>query len=370
MNLVMLGDFSGRNVGHNVLLRALVHQLGRLDPERIVVPTLRPGPVSRVVRDLERVRLLGTAPWHGALKFRSVSLRRAVARADLLLLVDNQLHEKGFGNPLANSMGALIGLAALAARRGVPRVYLHGSVGPLSRPRALRLAARLAGSLDHVLLRDHAALRDFRALAPHLPARVTADAAFDPAPGVRPRAGETPSEGDVIAVNVGGQTLTGAGPERSAGAWAATLRDLSETVGLPLVLIVTHPRDLHVAQELRRHLPDGRVEIHAPPPERFTETSDALLARTACAVGDRYHELVMFAAAGVPIVGLSGGDKVESLFEMIERPDLVVASSGVVAKEDLSARVAAAIEGRARLAARVAELRAAVVEGVESVSPR
>lgn len=367
MNLVMVGDFSGRNVGHNVLLRALLHQLGRLDPERIVVPTLRPGALSTVVRDIDRVGLLGVAPWHGALKFRSVALRRAVSRADLLVLVDNQLHEKGLGNPLSNSMGALLGLTGLAARRGTPRVYLHGSVGPLSRPRALRLATRLARSLDHVLLRDLAALRDFRTLAPEIPARVTADAAFDPAPGVPPPAADRAREPGAIAVNVGSHTLTGKRRGPTAPAWGATLRHLSDTLDRPLVLVVTHPRDLRPARALLRHVPAGRVELHAPPPERFTETSGALLRRVACAVGDRYHELVMFAAAGVPIVGLSGGDKVESLFEMIERPDLVVASSGIAAREDLVAGVAAAIRGRARLAARVAELRAAVVSGVDSL---
>lgn len=367
MNLVMLGDFSGRNVGHNVLLRALVHQLGRLDPERIVVPTLRPAALSRVVGDLDRVRLLGVAPWHGAIKFRSVPLRRAVADADLLLLVDNQLHDKGFGNPLRNSMGALLGLVELAAGRGIPRVYLHGSVGPLTNLRARRLAARLARSLDCVLLRDAVALRDFEALAPERPARVSADAAFDPAPGARPAPDDGTPDCGAIAVNVGSHTLTGGRPGRRADAWATTLGDVSDALGRPLVLVVTHPRDRGPAERLLRHLPADRAELHAPPAERFAEGAEALFRRTACAIGDRYHELVMFAAAGVPVVGLSGGDKIEALFGMLERPDLVVDSSGLAARGALARRVAAAIEDRAALRERAAELRRAVVDAVESL---
>jgi len=367
MNLVMLGDFSGRNVGHNVLLRALAHQLGRLGPERILVPTLRPGALSRVVEDLDRVRLLGVAPWHGALKFRSLTLRRAVAAADLLVLVDNQLHDKGLGNPLRNSMGALLGLTRLAASRGIPRVYLHGSVGPLGGPRARRRAARLARSLDHVLLRDLAALRSFEALAPGHGARVTADAGFDPAPGLTPSAGP---EGDAIAVNLGAHTLTGGGPGRTAESWAATLRSVGEARDRPLVLVVTHPRDRPAAEALLQHLPAGRAALHAPSAEDFLETAPALLARTACALGDRYHELVMFAAAGVPVVGLSGGDKVESLFEMLGQPGLVVDSSGEAARDGLAGRIERAIEGRTGLRARVAGLRAAVIGGVESLGAR
>lgn len=366
MNLVILGDFTGRNVGHNVLLRALVHQLGRLEPERILVPTLRPRAVSGIVGDLGRVRLLGVAPWHGALKFRSLALRRAIAAADLLLLVDNQLHEKGLGNPLRNDMGAVLGLTRLAAAHGVPRVYLHGSVGPLVRPRARGIAARLARSLDLVLLRDLAALRDFETLGSDVPARVTADAAFAPAPGVEPPGGAGPDP-RAIAVNVGTHTLDGATPGRTVAAWAATLRDVADRLERPLILVVTHPRDRRPADALLGRLLPDRAELHAPAPERFIETAPELLARCACAVGDRYHELVMFAAAGVPIVGLSGGDKVESLFEMIGRPDLVETSSALAARDTLATRVAEAIEGRLALRRRVAELRDAVITGVDSL---
>lgn len=366
MNLVMLGDFSGRNVGHNVLLLALLHQLRRLGPDRITVPTLRPAAVSRLVGRDPTVDVVGVAPWHGALKFRAPRLATAVRHADHLLLVDNHLHDKGFGNPLVNNMGALLSLTESAARHGVPRVYLHGSVGPLDRPRATALAARLARRLDVVLLRDHASRRAFARLAPDRPTRVTADAGFDPPPALAAPAGSPPDGGGGIAVNIGPGTLDDADTGR-LGRWTAALRRVAEGRSRPITLVVTHPRDRGTAEAIARALP-GVADLHAPDPEAFEASAPALFGRTACAIGDRYHELVMFAAAGVPVVGLVGGDKVESLFEMLERPELVVDSRADGFGAALDGAVARAVEGEEELRRTVRHLRGAVAAGTASLT--
>lgn len=374
MNVVMFGDFSGRNVGHNALLRALVSQLAVLDPTRIIVPTLRPDALRRVVSDRDGVDFLGVAPWHGGLKFRSRRVRQAVDDADLVLLVDNQLHDKGFGNPLRNNLAALVTLTAQASERGVPSAYLHGSLGPLSNPGARALAASLARQLDMVLLRDTAAKDGLAELAPDVSAKVTADAAFAaPDPGgpiASPRSSEMSAVGggEWIALN-----LSADATRASLDAWVSAVRGLRARFGRRVLIVVTHPRDRRTAEALLRKLGSDAAELLAPEPETFLDGMSALPAELACAVGDRYHELVMFAASGIPIIGVATGDKVPALFDALGLADLLfdVGDADVgdapQAGDRLVQLVQAALERRGELAASVTRQRATVEAGVAAL---
>lgn len=309
LKIVMFGDFSGRNLGHDALLAALLDHVSALGASRITVPTLRPGALRGVLGERPGVDPLGVAPWHGALKFHGPRVTRAVDRADLVLLVDNQLHEKGLGNPLRGNLPALLALTARARRRGIPVVYLHGSLGPLEDRRARTLAAELARRMDLVLLRDMEALNGLAGLAPEVPAAVTADAGF----ALRPEAARPPeAAGGAIAVN-----LTAAALESGFDAWAAALSDLRTRLGRELRIVATHPADRAAADRLAQRLGRGVTRLD-PTSAPLSTCLRELTAGVGCAIGDRYHELVMFAALGIPVVGATSGDKVAGLLGSLE----------------------------------------------------
>ena len=364
--VLVLGDYSGRNVGHNALLVSILAELESLGESRCIVPTLRPSAIRRLLANrFRRVEVVGVGPATLSAKFLGYPTIAQIKQADDILLTDNLFHDRALFNPLRNNLFALVVLLRLCRTLGKRVTYYNSGVGPIESRLGRRLVSRLSESVDTLIVRDDQSLRLLGSLAPRRSIVKGADSGFN-MPwerfGAAPNGGARERR---IGVNLSPDIetwLANRFPETPARQRLCKLAAaLSETAGAQrtgLSFLLTYPGDRALTNHVRRLVADGiDTETVDHCDCDFSEIAEQCGA-LKCVIGLRYHELVMYASAGVPVAGLDCGGKVRSLFEVLQCPENAI-DTNLLASRDGPSRFAQAVS---RACEQTSELRSRVVD--------
>lgn len=339
--LVISGYYGLDNAGDEAVLAAIVQAVRRRDPNgRLTVLSADPEHTRRV---------------HGVEAIRRTDLRAVAAelgRADLLI--------SGGGSLLQDvtslrSLLYYLGVMALAWLRGVPVFFYAQGIGPLRRPLSRWLVARAARGAAGVTVRDAASAELLRRIGVQRPVRVTADPVFALSGSGAPRTVEerVPEKRPVF----GFAFRPWPGQARWLPEVAQAAAELVRRYGAEVRWLAFHPeRDSGVVRALQEACPEPTVAV---PPVSSPHEVFAQVAACDVVVAARLHALIMGAAAGRPVVGVSYDPKVDAVLET-----LGLAPAGTLPGVSAGALVSAAAEAwerreavAAALAPRVAELR-------------
>ncbi|MDI6869897.1 MAG: polysaccharide pyruvyl transferase CsaB [Bacillota bacterium] len=339
--VVISGYYGLGNAGDEAVLSAIVQALRRRDPEGEITVLSADPSSTREIHGVEAVSRTDLR-----------AIRGALVRADLLI--------SGGGSLLQDvtSLRSLIyylGVVALARWQGVPVFFYAQGVGPLRRPLAKWLVARVVEGVAGITVRDPASAELLRAVGVRrTPVRVTADPVF----AFRPDEGGPGGPGETLP---GRRPVFGfafrpwPGEETWLPAVARAAGELARRYGAEIRWLCFQPEcDLPVARALQAACPaPSTVE----PPGRTPAAVFRQVARCDLVVAGRLHALIMGAVAGRPVAGVSYDPKVDALLaELGLQPagrlpgvgvDGLVAAAGELweqrgaAVADLAARVAA-----------------------------
>lgn len=339
-NILLLGDYSGRNTGHNSHLLSVCHELQQaLGPCQIQVPTLAPESIDKLINNISHIKPFGVAPWHGSLKFMGLPVMRALRDCDLIVLADNMFYDNHLWHPLKNNLFALSWLAGRARRRRIPVVYLNAGVGPARYKSGRYLIRHLAGQMDLTTLRDQESAKCYRDLTGINEITVTADSGFNmPWSDLGASAQVNKSLESVAA---GSSDLIGVNLSRHMEHWlmglsspqereqylhnfALTLENVAKEMNARIVFLVTHSSD--------RKMTDRVLSNMKSPSQADVLIEDGQLIwklvrnihRFQWLLGTRYHEIVLFASAGIPVLGLNCGEKLDGLFTTLNINDALL----------------------------------------------
>jgi polysaccharide pyruvyl transferase WcaK-like protein len=346
--VLVLGNFSGRNVGDIAILGNVLSHLGRACPgTEFLVPTLRPAFVRRRF-PAPNVRPIGVAPWHGSIKFLGIPMIRAIRAADLVLITDALLFDRGFFNPMHNYLSTLALLAPWCRRRGTPMMIYHGSLGPISTSRGAWALGQVLAACRVSVLRD----RSSRALVEQL------GVATDPVPSgdvTRLRARLDLEEGapwlgwNVSPYLQAWQDHRGRAPHRRfAAIMAGVLDRVVRERGVRPVLAATQRMDLGLSAAVREAMREGAdCRIIDATALDYREAA-GLLGSLQLVVAMRTHALVLAAAGGAPVFNINTYPKSSGFMESIRQQRCQHELSSLQ-PEELAAQVVSAWDDRAAL---------------------
>lgn len=349
--ILVSGYYGLSNAGDEAVLAALVAALRRRDPGgEIVVLSANPA----LTEEIHQVRAVP--------RMSVAAVNEELARADLLI--------SGGGSLLQDvtslrSLLYYLGVISLARLKQVPVFFYAQGIGPLHRPLARRLTARVASQVAAITVRDAGSAELLRQLGVVRPSvTVTADPVFTLVePGA---AGESdPAKAEARRPVFGLAFRPWPGEDQWLPRVAQAAAEAARRCGADLIwLPFQAPGDVDVAERLRAACPEPSTVAPASPDPR-----EVVRQVAACdlIVGARLHALIVGAAAGRPVVGVSYDPKVEALLgELGLAP---AAQLPDVDPQRLAEAIGSAWEGRASLRAtmapKVAELRERAAATVE-----
>lgn len=331
-SLLLLGDYSGRNTGHNAHLLSACNELRQTFGScEILVPTLSPKFIQPLCSPFDDIKLFGVAPWHGSLKFFGPPMLSALKRSQALILADNMFYDNHLYHPLKNNLLALFWLVKAAKKHSIPVIYFNAGVGPARHNLGRSIIRQLAHKMDLILLRDSESADLLHQLTGITNRPIAADSGFN-MPWQALGTGSSDAEPDLVGVNLSHhlQRWQARKPDEcQLDNVANALQALAARSGKRLIFIVSHPTDLAITEEVASRIKNYPAEIWQ---------EDGLLVqqiatdihRFAWVLGTRYHEIILFASAGVPVFGLDCGEKLDGLFATMK------CSSNLLATDSLS----------------------------------
>jgi polysaccharide pyruvyl transferase WcaK-like protein len=339
--ILLLGDYSGNNAGHNALLISIITEFINIGRFEFVIPTLKPALLKKRLAFNGSLKLIDVAPWHLSLKFLGLPVLRAIRQADCILLTDNLFYDTNFFNLFKNNLIALRILTAYAKKKNIskPLIYYNGGIGPIHTGYGRKFIRSIASYMDLILLRDQGALKDFNGLLSNKRTRITADSGFNfPLKTAQSNlhVGFKANKSATLTANTVGVCLSyhllnwleginrnGLNKINIMHSIAQLLMRLCHENHIELVIFVTHPKDQQICNILVRGLRES-VRLRVIDQNKHSlENIVAIGVNLNCVISDRYHELVMFASAYVPIIGVDYNGKVESLFSSLELGDFL-----------------------------------------------
>lgn len=332
-NILLLGDYSGNNAGHNALLLSVVKELNSVLRCNIVVPTISPRSLKKVLSGHDSIRILGVAPWNLSIKFLGLPVFRAVRETDCILLTDNLFYDSSFLNLFKNNLIALLFITLAAKKYRKPLIYYNSGVGPVRTAAGKKCVQWISRRLDLITVRDIQSKILLDNIAPGVSSIVTADSGFNIMKDMNnsnrhrevSRAEGTLSIREKIGLNISYHYLDYLKNSRHAKSSdkeslyqiSSSLRNIFRKTDYGIVFFVTHPRDREITHSIADRIESrDRVEIidcEGYPLHSIINT----VSEMKCVIGTRYHEMVMFAAVGIPVIGIDCGDKMQSLFESL-----------------------------------------------------
>lgn len=338
--LLLLGDYSGRNTGHNAHLLSVCHELQQgIGQCELLVPTLAPRPIRSLCQPFDNIKPFGVAPWHGSIKFFGPAMLAALKRSQALILADNMFYDNHLYHPLKNNLIALLWLVRAAKKHKVPVIYFNAGVGPARHERGRSIIRRLAPQMDLILLRDRESADLLIQLTGVRDGRISADSGFNmPWRALGPM---TDKMTEYPAANRGQSDLIGINLSRHLQHWlehgngsgslqhiAAAFTAAAARTNRRLIFIVAHPSDLDIARQVTAGIKGCAFDIWQEDGflvQRIARDID----RFACLLGTRYHEIVLFASAGVPVLGLDCGEKLDGLFDTMHCSENLLATASL-----------------------------------------
>jgi polysaccharide pyruvyl transferase CsaB len=361
--VLISGYYGFGNAGDEAVLAAILASLRRQQPElECGVLSAAPGVTARL---------------HGVPAFHRARPREVVAalrRCDLFVSGGGSLLQD-----VTSLNSLLFYLAQIRLARGMRRrvmVYAQG-IGPLRRPAARRLTARVLRGVEWITVRDPESAEELRGLgltgkAP--PIEVTADPVFALAPvpaawaqrelrqAAETRGGDSGGADDERAPgSSGGDCLPAAGPwiGISLREWPGLdplLEPLAEVIGeetramgvAPVFFPLQRAQDAGVCRRVAERTGGLLLEGEYAPDEWA-----ALAGEMSLFLGMRLHALIFAASRGVPVVGLAYDPKVTALLARLgETPAAVLPDFD---RERVRSALREAWKDRARRGARTAD---------------
>jgi polysaccharide pyruvyl transferase CsaB len=230
-----------------------------------------------------------------------------------------------------------LALLSLARRLGARTMVFAQGIGPLIRPRARRLTARVLARTDAITVRDADSadlVRELLASYPKAPeVEVTADPVFALEPKVTERVTHAAAQRPAIGIALRPWT----GIERLLPALADGLGRFEGEVSLQ-AWALQPSEDLPVCERLAELLPAVQVLSQPLTPQEWMTLAgwtDAVLAM-------RLHAMIFAAARATPVVGISYDPKVDALLGRLRsRP---VGTVEETASEAVTAALESALE--------------------------
>jgi polysaccharide pyruvyl transferase WcaK-like protein len=334
--LLLLGSNSGRNAGDLALLDTVVDQVALRRPGTVFeIPTTNPRFIASYFAG-RNVLPFSIMPWTGSVRLLGIPTLASLRRCDLSLILDGIIFDHRLLNPAFNFLITLVFLAPFARLVGRPMVPFEVGVGPLDTPLG-KWCARVVGNCsDLILVREEDSARLLAEAGVNAtPVERYADAAF-----ICRSAPAAEVDRVLAGLGLGGRPLLGLNLNRYGGAWLGKEREFDraafqrlmagvvdrvvEETGAAVILTATQHMDRDYCREtaaLVRNQAAVRVvsNVELSPP-----LLAGLLGRMECFVGMRLHSLILASSVKTPILGLVYAPKVQSLFDLLERPDLSV----------------------------------------------
>jgi polysaccharide pyruvyl transferase CsaB len=351
-SILICGYIGFENTGDEAILAASVEMFRRRLPQACLAA------LSAVPAATEQA--YGIRAFHRA---RPGQVIRALRGADLLLSGGGSLIQD---RTSLRSLVYYLGLIAMgiALRR---RVMVFGQgIGPLERPASRRAAASILRRVDLITVRDSASAALLRNLSgggafPEI--QVTADPAFALSPLASERvqriAGSLERSGTPLAVNV----RPWPGMSAAVQAMVAGLRTACPAAGVA-VCPFQQGADRQLCADLANRI--GHRAVLVSDPLRPSEWM-ALFGQVRLVMAARLHALILAAAVGTRVAGISYDPKVAALLDRLGETNLGSpgsADAGAVASA-ITDGFATSGEERERRAALADEMRQAAERNVE-----
>ena len=349
-NILILGDYSGNNTGHNALLLSIIHEIENLDESCcFFIPTLKPRLLQRAVSGKDNVVVFGIAPWNLSIKFLNYRIFKLVKKADCILFTDNLFYDSALFNPFKNNLFSLFILVGYAQRHSKPIVYYNGGVGPLKTGLGRLLVKKIASGMNIILLRDSYSKRLLYAVCGKVDCIVTADSGFNISDVSYLIVDEQPhfyknlkNNNAWIGINLSYHLLEkrylksvlAYSVDEVICRIAKILEGVAYNSDCGLIFYITHPNDRDMAERISENIKGiNMVLIDQAEHDLKDMISFLLRADIRCFIGTRYHEMVMFSSMNIPIIGISCGDKNEALFtDIFSRPELLIELDALLAE--------------------------------------
>lgn len=321
MKFVLVGSFSGSNLGDSLVLKSAVSYISSVfgSNVKIIVPTARP----RFVRDFLADSKISTVNirWRSGLgvRFFRPSVIREVRRADIVFTTAGILFGRNWYDPRRNFLSTLLPLLCVARRSGTRVFGLHTGVTPPS-SRAERWILRKTLSMhDAIAARDDTSRNIVHSLT-DTPAATYPDLAFLTLK-------RHISEQDVVvsqssngfAVNIASY-LDRQNPSDEHGRidrdafiqkTAENLDCLAQETGLRVIFVATTTDDDQLHRQIQRFMKEKAecVKLY----EMNIKKLLRVMGRVRFATMTRMHACILAISMQIPLVALSYNPKVDSL---------------------------------------------------------
>jgi polysaccharide pyruvyl transferase CsaB len=334
---VVSGYYGFGNAGDDALLTAIAEGLRARGIYRISALSKNGKPPAPGVRAVRR--------------FRFFAVRREIRRAKLLISGGGSLLQD------ATSTQSLVYYTAVmrcAERAGVPVMVLANGVGPISREKNRRRAARAVAAADAVSVREEQSREELVSMGIDAARiRVSADPVFRLG---TPRPAQTERPYLLLSLR---ETADGRRTRALEDALFAAARDLCREADLDAVVLPMQPAyDDGICARMAERLREAGVSAEKYGAASFGEIR-ARIAGARCVIAMRLHALIFACAACVPPLALSYDPKIDAFMEYVRMRENVLPAFSADGEEILAAA--------RRLLASRETLRAALAERTEEM---
>lgn len=308
--IVLSGYYGFDNAGDEAVLYAIIKVLRKIDPD-IQITVLSNEPEKTA----QEYNVKACNRW------KISALVKALTHSDLLISGGGSLLQD-----ISSSTSPLyyLGVILLAKIMAKPVIVYAQGIGPLRRGFNRALASWLLNRVNKVTVRDQGSHDELVAMGVTRPIIVTADPVLgiseDEIDGeyglkVLRSGGESAEEKKLLGVFIrpweGNEYLRGL---------AQSLDSLEEKGWTTVFIPMQYTRDLDAAKQAAKMMKSQAVIL-----EEHYSTMEilSLIKNLDFVVGMRLHSLIMGAAAGVPIVGLSYDPKVDRFLKQLGQFSLI-----------------------------------------------
>lgn len=292
--VVLSGYYGFDNIGDEAILLSIIQALMDVEPGiDIIVLSNNPARTSELygVEAVNRWKLSQVA---GALK-----------QSDMLISGGGSLLQDVTG---IKSLAYYLGVVTLARSLGKPVFFYAQGIGPVNTALGRRLMKTVVNRVQAITVRDEPSKQDLLAMGVKVPVTVTAD----------PVLGLTLTEDHNVDTQ---KPVLGVSVRSWHGDVRAFQRELANCCDYyarqnwqVMFLPLHHPGDQEACQQVAKLM---KEESSMPVDNLTVHQFMGLISRCSMLVGMRLHSLIMAAAAGVPVVGVSYDPKIDRFMQQL-----------------------------------------------------
>lgn len=368
------GNNSGRNAGDNAILGNLLHDFS-LQRQDILfkIPTINKTFVNKHFGH-HTIQPMGLLPWNLAVKNIGWPTYKAMTETEMVLITDNILFDRKFNNPLINYLKAISLFAGFSRKRNIPIVLYNASVGPLSKPCAIKAFQKVLNCSPLVITRDTGTRELIEKLnLQHPDIIVHADCALNTEPPPEARMQEiihkenlfTNPRGTIgLNVNAYIDNFNDEGKlDRQAFCRiiAQTADTLIENLDVDILFTVSQVMDMTITKEcIERCKYRNRIRTVGNCDYTYQELT-GLLSRVGVHAGLRTHTLIFCASVTTPMININAYHKSAEFLKTVGMGDWTITFDDL-SVENLTAIITRSWENKDTLKAHMAPIVAAEKE--------